>query len=137
MAAHFVYALCMLPGPEPVHLSIQAKPYKTQDKWLKQVASFMMSRYVHSGFHATMKGMAPRQQKRKAISASRWSASSSISMLARTSVNRIHRELFHANIATHKRQPLLKIRDWIAMYSLILQISCKCHQAAQLQMTDT
>jgi hypothetical protein len=56
---------------------------------------------------------------------------------SRESCQPCHQAIFHASIETHKRKPLLEIRNWLSMYGVLIQLSCKRRQDAEGEMAVT
>jgi hypothetical protein len=48
-----------------------------------------------------------------------------------------HQAIFYADIAQHKQQPLLELRNWLSMYTVLVKISCKRRQEAELLLAVT
>jgi hypothetical protein len=47
---------------------------------------------------------------------------------SRASCQPCHQAILHASIASQKLKPLGEIRNWLSMYSVLIQLSCKRRQ---------
>jgi hypothetical protein len=128
LAAH--QALILLhPGRTP---TVQAKCLKHQDQWLASVASFVM-RQAHQLWilrNNERHGVTPAEK----ASRLRITIERELEEIYATRMpcQLQHHTLFMDDIALHKTKPLLEIRNWISMYSVIIKISCRHHLDAQV-----
>jgi hypothetical protein len=116
-------------GRTPV---VQTKRVKTQNQWLASVASFVM-RQAHQLWllrNNERHGATPAQKESRL----RITIERELEELYATklSCQLQHRGVFMDDIALHKTKPLLKIRNWISMHSVILKLSCQRHLDAQV-----
>jgi hypothetical protein len=108
-------------------LPYKKKRVKNQDQWLARVASFVM-RQAHQLWilrNNERHGVTPAEtESRLRITIERKLEELYATKL---SCQLQHRALFMDDIALHKTKPLLEIRNWISMYSVILKLSCQRH----------
>jgi hypothetical protein len=108
---------------------------KHQDRWLNSVSRFVM-RKCHQLWKL-------RNIERHAVtlagkaSALRIMAERELAQLydRRADCEPCHRNLFFTTLVAHSRQTLSEIRNWIAMHSSIIRISCQRHLEAQIAGT--
>jgi hypothetical protein len=48
-----------------------------------------------------------------------------------------HQAIFYDDISLHKKQPLLELRNWLSIYTVLIQISCKRRLEANLLLAVT
>jgi hypothetical protein len=121
--------LLLRPGRTP---NVQAKRLKHQDQWLASVASFVMrqANQLWIRHNNEPHGVTPAEK----ASRLRITINRELEEIyaTRMSCQLQHRSLFMDDIAIHKIKPLLKMRNWISMYSIIIKLSCQRHLDAQV-----
>jgi hypothetical protein len=115
----------------------QQSRFKHQDQWLGKVASFVM-RQVHQLWmlrNNEQHGVTPAEKEtRLRITVER---ALDLVYASRELCEPCHQAIFYADIALHKQQPLLDLRNWLSMYTVLIKISCKRRQDAVLQVAVT
>jgi hypothetical protein len=120
-----------------LNVAHQKSRCKHQDQWLGKVASFVM-RQVHQLWmlrNNERHGVTPAEKEtRMRITVER--------ELDQVYANRLscelcHQAIFYDDITLHKKQPLLELRNWLSMYTVLIKISCKRRLEADLLMAGT
>jgi hypothetical protein len=108
-----------------LNVADQKSRYKHQDQWLGKVVGFVM-RQVHQLWmlrNNERHGVTPAEKEtRLRITVERELDQVYVS---RELCEPCHQAIFYNDINRHKQQPLLALRNWLAMYTLLIQISCK------------
>jgi hypothetical protein len=110
---------------------------KHQDQWLGKVASFVM-RQIHQLWmlrNNERHGVTPAEKETRM----RITVERELDQVyaKRLSCELCHQAIFYDDISLHKRQPLLELRNWLSMYSVLIKISCKRRLEADLLFAVT
>jgi hypothetical protein len=115
----------------------QQSRYKHQDQWLGKVASFVMSQ-VHQLWmlrNNERHGVTPAEKETRM----RITVERKLDQVyaKRLSCELCHQAIFYDDISLYKKQPLLELRNWLSMYTVLIKISCKRRLEADLLMAVT
>jgi hypothetical protein len=110
---------------------------KHQDQWLGKVASFVM-RQSHQLWmlrNNERHGVTPAEKETRI----RITVERELDHVyaKRLSCELCHQAIFYDAIFLHKKQPLLELRNWLSMYSVLIKISCKRRLEADLLLAVT
>jgi hypothetical protein len=115
----------------------QKSRYKQQYQWLGKVVGFVM-RQVHQLWmlrNNERHGVTPAEKETRL----RITVERELDQVyaSRALCEPCHQAIFYNDINIHKQQPLLALRNWLSMYTVLIQISCKRRLEAELEMAVT